>query len=517
MQNIRTVKVARGIFWIEFEGADLRILCGAPADSVKHLMKSGLIVSVEKDGVSRETGANAILLSDLPLQNGSFNNLAELPVLQMLYRQGMILPGHPGNTGVKPLIIGRRDQVDAQMNYIYRGNYGLVSEEEIRDTGTPAAAAAKMTRMKRRFAFGRICSAGELLDTLVVENDPVAIRDGVSIRRLRLNVFEFAYGAESVEIDLNLAPGEDYESPYPLGFHQFKREYFAVVHCGEGDGWGINRPCMSSILVFQGRIYLIDAGPNITASLLALGIGINEIEGIFHTHSHDDHFSGITTLIRAGHRIKYYATPLVRAAVNKKLSVLLSLDEGSLSDFFEVYDLKFDHWTTIDGLEVRPLFSPHPVETSIFLFRALGSDGYKSYAHFADIAAFNVLEGMIADDSESDGISRSFFKRVSREYLTPADVKKIDVGGGLIHGDPEDFRKDSSEKIILSHRATEFSTREKEIGSGAPFGTTDVLIPAIQDYAWKSAFEFLGLYFPSVAHHQIRVLLNNEVVEFNPE
>jgi hemerythrin len=43
------------------------------------------------------------------------------------------------------------------------------------------------------------------------------------------------------------------------------------------------------------------------------------------------------------------------------------------------------------------------------------------------------------------------------------------------------------------------------------------LIPAFQDYAWKNAFEFLSLYFPSVAHHQIRILLNNEVVEFNPE
>ena len=29
----------------------------------------------------------------------------EFPVLQMLYRQGMLLPNHPNNTGVKPLLI----------------------------------------------------------------------------------------------------------------------------------------------------------------------------------------------------------------------------------------------------------------------------------------------------------------------------------------------------------------------------------------------------------------------------
>ncbi len=43
----------------------------------------------------------------------------------------------------------------------------------------------------------------------------------------------------------------------------------------------------------------------------------------FHTHTHDDHFAGITTLIRADHRIKYFATPLVRKSVTKKLSALL--------------------------------------------------------------------------------------------------------------------------------------------------------------------------------------------------
>ena len=84
----------------------------------------------------------------------------------------MILPDHPGNTGDKPLIIGNREQVDAQMNYIYRGNYGLVSEQEIHQAGTTLETAQAMMRMKRRFAFGKIRGADELLDTLAVESEP---------------------------------------------------------------------------------------------------------------------------------------------------------------------------------------------------------------------------------------------------------------------------------------------------------------------------------------------------------
>nr|HPI75697.1 cyclic nucleotide-binding protein [bacterium] len=93
------IKVATGIYWIEIPEVDMRILCGCPADSVKHMMKRGLISSREKNGVWYETGPNAILLSDVSAQNGSFANLAEFPVLQMFYRQGMLLPNHPNNTG----------------------------------------------------------------------------------------------------------------------------------------------------------------------------------------------------------------------------------------------------------------------------------------------------------------------------------------------------------------------------------------------------------------------------------
>ena len=64
-------------------------------------MKMGLIVEREKDGVMAQTGPNAILLSDTTIQKGGFSNLAEFPVLQMLYLQGMIVPGHPRQHGAE--------------------------------------------------------------------------------------------------------------------------------------------------------------------------------------------------------------------------------------------------------------------------------------------------------------------------------------------------------------------------------------------------------------------------------
>ncbi|MGE5504860.1 MAG: bacteriohemerythrin [Actinomycetota bacterium] len=515
MAGIRKLEVTPGIVWVEVPEADFRLLCGCPADSVKHLMRRGLIAPTEVNGVRAETGPNAILLSDVMIQNGTFCNLAEFPVLQMFYRQGMLLPKHPNNTGARPLIIGRREQVQAQMQYIYRGNYGLVSEEEIRAAGVDGETAREMMRVKLRFAFGRIQNPRELFEVHQLEDEPVVAR-GVQIRRLALNRFEVSWQGESVEVDLNLPPFEIHECPYPLGYHQVPREYFAVVHSGDGDGWDIRRPSMGAVLVYQGRIFLIDAGPNLIYSLTALGIGVNEIEGIFHTHSHDDHFAGLTTLIRADRRIKYFAVPPVRHAVTKKLSALLSIEEEDFSDYFAVHDLVLGEWNDIDGLEVRPVFSPHPVETSVFKFRVLAEDGWRSYTHLADAIGLSVLKSMVVE-GDAPGVSQALYDQVVAEYAEPADVKKVDIGGGLIHGNADDFRNDASSRLILAHTALKLTDAQKAIGSGASFGAVDVLVPAKRDFARRTAWMHLADYLPGVPEAHLQILMNCPIEHFNPE
>ncbi|MBF0286197.1 MAG: cyclic nucleotide-binding domain-containing protein [SAR324 cluster bacterium] len=515
MAKIEKIQIAQGVHWITIPEAKLYILCGCPADSVKLLMKRGLIVSKEENGVVFETGPNAILLSDVLVQNGNFSNLAEFPVLQMFYRQGMMLPNHPNNTGIKPLLIGMEDQLKSQLHYIYRGNYGLISADEIMQTGISSKQAKDMMRLKLKFAFGKIHPTEDLLDTLLVSEDTVEIRNGVHIRHIGWNLYEFIYQGEKVTVDLNLPPHVYYEAPYRLEFHKVRREYFAVIHSGEGDGWDTHRPCMASVLTFQGKIYLIDAGPNVLYSLKALGIGVNEIEGIFHTHGHDDHFAGLPTLMRTDRRLKYYSTPLVRHSVAKKLSALVSIKERDFADYFDVCDLELSKWNDIDGLEVYPTFSPHPVETNNFIFRTLWKGGYRSYGHYADISSFDVLKGMITKNDSEPGISESFFTEVKKNYLATVDLKKIDIGGGMIHGVAEDFRSDSSAKIVLSHTAFTLNAQQKEIGSEASFGMPDVLIESNQQYVMQYAFNYLHSYFPSVPRHQLHILLNNHLVSFN--
>jgi len=514
--RIHKIDVSCGIKWVEIPEVNLHILCGCPADAVKHLIKRGLILPQEIQGATCETGPNAILLSDILLQNGELANLAEFPVLQMFYKQGLILPGHPNNTGRKPLLIGSAAQVESQLRYIYRGNYGLVSREEIIQTGISEEQATEMMRLKLKFAFGRILPASDFVDTRIVSDDVVEISDGVCIRRLQPNVFEFSYRGERVTVDLNLHPGDAYECPYSLGFRRFEPEYFSVIHSGDGDGWNINNPCMSSIITYQGNIYLIDAGPYISQILAALGIGIDQVNGIFHTHAHDDHFAGLTALMRTSRRIRYFATPLVRASVEKKLSALLGIEDKHFTDFFDVKDLFFDQWNDVDGMEIMPIYSPHPVETNIFVFRVLWSEGYRSYAHFADIASLDILEGMVTAQQEMPGLSQQTFERVRTAYLTPYDLKKIDIGGGMVHGNVKDFQEDTSGRLLLSHHSSELTSKEKEIGSSAPFGSIDVLVKGQVEEFRRHAFSYLQANLPGILSQDLQILINHPITLINP-
>ncbi len=516
--HIKVSIITNGVYYINIKEANIRILCGTPADVIKLLMKKDIVKSKMQDGFFIETGPNVILLSDMTIQNLSFSNLCEFPVLQMLYRQGMVIPNHPNNNGDKPIIMGLKEQVNSQIEYIFRGNYGLISEEELKNAGIDEQNAKMLMSIKLKFAFGHIKNKNELIKSIYLDDDEKhEIKNGVYVQRDEFNIYEISYKNQKIKVDLNLKENEYYEIPYELDFFNIKRSYFSIIHSGQGDGWNINNPSMSSVIMFQEKIYLIDAGPNIQNILLSLGIGLNDIEGIFHTHGHDDHFAGLSELLKIDRRIKYYSTKLIRTSVMKKLSSLLNIQEKRLDNCFEFIDLEFDKWNNIDGLDVKPIFSPHPIETNTFEFRAFWLGGFKTYAHLADISSFEVLDNMIIDENNSLGISKEYNEKIKQSYLKTATLKKVDVGGGMIHGNLNDFTSDDSEKIVISHTVNEtFSKEQLQIASKANFGDVDELIPTRKNYLRDSIFKHIKIIFPDIIEAKIQVLMNCEIITFKP-
>jgi hemerythrin len=441
--------------------------------------------------------------------------LGEFPVLQMLYRQGMIIPNHPNNNGELPILIGNQTQLNAQLNYIYRGNYGLVSKEELLVAGCNEELATKIYRMKEKFAFGEFIPSDKMFNLKKLLNKKIEIKNNVFIIRKATNQFEISYCGEKVDIDLNIKPWECYKPTYDLGFRDIERDHFSIIHSGDGDGWDIHQPCMGSIIYYNSDIYLVDAGPHLLSALSALGISVSEIKGLFQTHSHDDHFSGLTTLIKTDHKLDYYTTPFVRASVSKKLSALMSDEDDMLNKYFTIKDLTLNEWNNIGGLEVKPLLSPHPVENVNFIFRVITDGDYKSYYHLADTTSFASMKNMLSDNSDEPGMSHNFINKIKANYQIPANLKKIDIGGGLIHGNAVDFVNDKSEKIILSHKAQSLTKEEKLIGSRASFGLQEPLIESNSNQILKYAKKYLNSYFEAVDEGDLEDILNCPLILFN--
>ena len=73
---IRKIQMTPGVFWVRCGSRIIHHVrksarCGQASDA------AGLIVEEEVDGVVFENGPNAVLLSDVMLQGGSFANLSE--------------------------------------------------------------------------------------------------------------------------------------------------------------------------------------------------------------------------------------------------------------------------------------------------------------------------------------------------------------------------------------------------------------------------------------------------------
>jgi ribonuclease BN (tRNA processing enzyme) len=64
----------------------------------------------------------------------------------------------------------------------------------------------------------------------------------------------------------------------------------------------VGRAQSSNLLIVNGALYVVDAGPGVTRRLTRAGISIRDIDNIFITHAHDDHTGGLGELLTAEYR-----------------------------------------------------------------------------------------------------------------------------------------------------------------------------------------------------------------------
>ena len=73
----------------------------------------------------------------------------------------------------------------------------------------------------------------------------------------------------------------------------------------------VGRAQSSNLLIVNGRLYVVDAGPGVTRRLTRAGISIRDIDNIFITHAHSDHTGGLGELLTAEYNFNRNRTKAV--------------------------------------------------------------------------------------------------------------------------------------------------------------------------------------------------------------
>ena len=97
----------------------------------------------------------------------------------------------------------------------------------------------------------------------------------------------------------------------------------------------VGRAQASNLLIVNGALYIVDAGPGVMRRLTRAGISIRDIDNIFITHAHDDHTGGLGELLTLQNRTKpvnIYGPPGTEILVTGLIQALSVSSDIRISD-----------------------------------------------------------------------------------------------------------------------------------------------------------------------------------------
>jgi ribonuclease BN (tRNA processing enzyme) len=153
----------------------------------------------------------------------------------------------------------------------------------------------------------------------------------------------------------------------------------------------VGRAQSSNLLIVNGGLYVVDAGPGITRRLTRAGINTANIDNIFITHLHDDHTGGLGELLTLQYNlnrtkpVNVYGPPGTETLVKALMQVLTISSDIRISDgtrLVPIAKLFFGHDKEIGAIYQDSNVKVSAAENSHFNFPA-GTPAYGKYKSYA--------------------------------------------------------------------------------------------------------------------------------------
>lgn len=127
-----------------------------------------------------------------------------------------------------------------------------------------------------------------------------------------------------------------------------------------------NRLRTSAMIEVEGRLFIIDAGPDFRQQMLREGV--REITAILLTHKHKDHIGGIDDVRALNfvdypeiHPVHIYATPDTAACVRKDYDYAFAVNRYRGVPDIHLHEIDVTRPFEVDGVEIVPISGRHSI------------------------------------------------------------------------------------------------------------------------------------------------------------
>ena len=205
---------------------------------------------------------------------------------------------------------------------------------------------------------------------------------------------------------------------------------------GTSEGFDPLRPANGLLLRLQGKWFLWDCPSYLRLHLQAIGLTLDDVEGIFVSHVHEDHLEVAETL-SSGRRLKIYSSPEIFECMLVKVMALLNCDYQEALSHYEFVPLYADQPFDLFGANLEVFYSVHSIPALGLRLEVPQKKGQPKRLFVSGDQLSNAGVEKLAEAGVMDKVRKA---QVDGRFMDHTyDAVFVDVGGGMIHGDPKDF------------------------------------------------------------------------------
>lgn len=237
-------------------------------------------------------------------------------------------------------------------------------------------------------------------------------------------------------------------NPKPISDSERQSQSIFTVRClGSSEGFDPTKPANGFLFHFHGKWFLWDCPAYLRLHLDKLGLGFDDIDGIFISHVHEDHLDIMET-ISDQKKVKIYTSPEIFHCMILKLMAILECSYDEAKAYYDFYPIYVNQPFELDGADIEVFYSSHAIP-ALGLRMTVNNQSRQASVF---ISGDNLSKRMIKKLTELKIYDKNRLDEVN--HFLPdkkiVDIAFVDTGGGAIHADVEDYAKNKN-KIVYMH------------------------------------------------------------------